>query len=1221
MKINKLFIMGFVVLLILQLLMFSGPIFADGPRDVLNLNPSLVEITSATFMAYIGGVEVSDYNSIPQNAAIKIAYAFNVVDADPGGVTAGDYFTITLPSALTSIASLPVVNETLSVISGGVPYDIATLSITTGGIATITFLPGIDSLSLVSANFSIEGNLNDSSINDGDIVSFYLVAGGTFYSIGFEPEEPPPPTTTASIAKSGIYNPNTNEIIWSVSVDSGGVGITINDVHVVDSLGANQTYKTGSTSSPVSDPAWDSGTGKYTFSLGNVTGVTSFTYKTTPTAGAFGAEGSTNTLTNIADLFIGPVKGDPVKTANASVTVTTDWIRKSGVLRTAEGTDFVDWTITLNNNNRTIPAGSTITDTLPQYLLLDGSTVKRNAALPSTFGDSFIINGQNFTYTFNAAGSDVTGQQVISFTTSLDPDYYKQQDTTGFANTGTLNIGVNGYAATSGTVGVPTSLLAKSGDGYDSSTQLITWKMEVNNNGQTIGDATITDTFGANQVFWFPFGIIRVNSGGSIVSLTNIADGGSFTASNQYYYNSTLARIYLGNLTGIDNPTLRFQTKVTNPVDYANNKTTNYSNMATLVGTGITDSTSTGTQQVQSLVLAKAKATGAGTDYNYTTHVLSWKITVNQNEMNMPNAVITDNIPTGQAYVTDSLLIDGSEPGPGVLNIAGNILTITLGDISTEKVLTFKTVVTDMSVFLSNKGNVHFINNANLSSGITGAPEVNVTATQTVNNRALSKDILTDYIPANAYIEWEVFINSNQAPMLSAFLSDVLQSGLELNVGSVELYLWNQASNGAMTIGNILLPGSYSFEYNYDTRIFRVNLPDGAQGYYLKFKTDVTAPGQYSNNITLSGESNVSDSVSSSVTISGSDFEAGASGTNGSITILKVDVNGNPITTGAVFELLDSLHNLKKTLTTGVDGKAIFDKLKFRTYYIREKTPPTGYQLSSEEIMVTLTNTPPEKQYQVITFRNSLLSASITLKKNNEEGAGLSGGRFSIYTAGDTSFASPLQTVMSGENGLIIFRGLNSGSYKIREVQPPSGYNSSGEVRTATLVLDEQNNSLADVTVAEPFVNQRIPLVEFGTIQLLKVNKKNIPLSGASFGLYNSNGELIQTSISAANGLVQFSEVPFGEYTIREIVAPKGYKLSDVKVSCTVSNSVIISRAAPYTIVNSAGSMGALGTLAQTGGFWDEDIILILGVLLIFAGIISALVQVFRRKRSEGYEA
>lgn len=1303
--VKRLFKWGTVVVLLLQVLMIARPVaFAGDPRDVLSLVPPLITFTGDTFKAYSGGVEIVDLSAIPQNADIVVAYAFDVEDAaNPADdVTTGDYFTISLPTELTSIATFEeVVNRPFSLIYGGTEYTIATLTITSGGVATITFQEDINDLSEVSATFDMQGALDEAAIGDGDIVSFSLRAGGTVYTIGFVPDEPPPPPVTAG--KSGTYNPNTNEITWTVTVDSGGPSITVEDVYVVDTLGADQAYKPGTSS--IGEPTYDAVEDTYTFFLDSVTGATSFTYKTTPTDGAFGAEGSVHSVANAADVYAGAVAGDPIATAAASVSVTTDWIRKSGARGGIAGAYVVEWTITLNNNNRTIPAGSTVIDALSEYLALDGSSVKRDGSDPVTaYGDSFTIVGQTLTYTFNA---DAEGQLTITFTTAVSPSYYTQQTVTSFTNTATITVGGVGYSATSSGVGVPTSLLVKSGDGYVASTQRITWRMQVNSNGQAIGAATITDTIGGNQVFAEDFGVRLDGSATSIARVANLADLTS--APGQYHYEAGVLTVYLGDLTPVDKPVARFQTTVTNPAHYAANSTRTYSNPATLTGGGISPCSSTGAQSVQSTVLAK---TGVG--YNYVTRRLSWRITVNQNNMPMPAAVVTDTIPAGQAYVPGSLLIGGAAPGAGVLAVALNTLTITLGAISSQTVITFDTVVTDLGVFMNTNGNVTFGNAASLVSGIAGAPMVSVTCSRTVNNKTLNKDLLTEYIPANGYIEWEIYVNSNQAPIANVTLSDTLQPGLELDVESVTLYLWNQDENGVRTVGDIVpLGGDYGFEYDYGTRLFVVRLPDGAQGYYLKFKTDVLAPGTYSNTVAFAGSYTGSDNALSAYSVTSADIESGATGTNGRITVTKTDPNGVPITTGAVFELLDSMRNVKKTLSTDASGQAVFDRLKLRTYYIREKTPPLGYALSTEEIVVTLTSDSDETRLQFVSLANSPLTAGVRLTKTDVTGNGLPGGRFSIYAASDTGFLTPLQTVLSDADGLIEFTGLTAGSYVVRETRPPAGYKATTEVRAVTLALDVATNTLPDVTVAEPFLNVPLPGVQFGSVQLLKVDDQgdplggaelglynqggellqtaessdatgaalfsNVPLGtyeireiaapagyvlseavvtvsvlstaptvtieepfinvldalaapvgmgtvelrkvdgdghalkGAQFGLYNSLGTLVQTAVSSASGVVLFSGVPYGVYTAREIAAPEGYELSDTIATATVSSSTPMAQADPYVIVDTPAG-AAPDPLPNAGSPWNTTRLLILGVLLILAGIGFSLRRRFLEK-------
>ena len=1294
---------GTVIVLLLQVLMIARPVaFAGDSRDVLSLVPPLITFTGATFKAFAGGVEIVDLSAIPQNADVVIAYAFDVEDASnpADDVTAGDYFTVSLPTELTSIASFEeVADRPFSLIYDSVEYTIATLTITSAGVATITFQEDIDVLSEVSASFSMQGTLDEAAIGDGDIVSFLLLAGGTVYNIGFVPDEPPPPPLNVTAYKSGTCSPLTNEITWTVTTDTGGPSVTVEDIYVVDTLGADQDYKAGTSS--IGEPTYDAVEDTYTFLLDSVTGATSFTYKTTPTDGAFGTEGSVHTVANSVDVYAGEVAGEPLATANAGVSVTTDWIRKSGVRRSAAGAYVIDWTITLNNNGRTIPAGSTVTDTLPEYLALDESSVKRDAGDPvTTYGDGFTVVGQTLTYTFNAEAAE---QLTITFTTAVSLAYYTQQTVTSFANTATLTIGTGDYSATSSGVGVPTSLLAKSGDGYNASTQRITWRMQVNSNGQAITAATIADTIGSNQAFAEDFGVRLDGSATSIVRVANLADLTS--APGQYHYDAGVLTVYLGDLTPVDKPVVRFQTTVTNPAHYAANSTRTYLNPATLTGVGISPCSSTGTQSVQSQVLAK---TGVG--YNYVTRRLSWRITVNQNNMPVPGAVITDTIPAGQAYVPGSLLIDGVAPADGVLavNETTNTLTITLGAISSQTVITFDTVVTDLGVFMSTNGDVTFSNAASLVSGIAGAPTVNVTGSRTADNETLRKELLTEYIPVNGFIEWEVFVNANHAPMVNATLVDTLQAGLELDVESVRLSLWNQDENGVRTVGDLVpLGGDYSFEYDYGTRLFLVRLPDGAQGYYLTFKTDVLAAGRYSNSVAFAGSYTGSDGASSAYTVTSADIELGASGTNGRITVTKTDQDGIRITTGAVFELLDSMHNVKKTLSTDASGQAVFDRLKLRTYYVREKTPPLGYALSTEEVMVTLTADSDATRLRLVSIANSPLTARVLLSKTDKDGTGLAGGRFSIYAASDTGFLTPLQTVMSDADGLIVFTGLTAGSYAVRETRPPAGYYPNAEVRAAALVLEVATNTLPDVTVAEAFVNERLPDIQFGAIQLLKVDGQGGSLAGAEFGLYNQGGELlqaavssdtgavlfssmplgayeimeiaapegyvlsarvvtvsvsssapnvtieepfinvlavplgsvellkvdgegnglsgarfglydshgtlVQTTVSTETGMVLFSGVPYGTYTVREIAAPEGYTLSDAVATATVSSSTPMAQADPHIIVNTVTEV-APDVLPKAGSPWDTTRLVTLGVLLILAGFASSLRRRFLEK-------
>lgn len=1090
----------------------------DEGRNVL-IDPPLVEITDASFAVYDKhGDEVTDLLNIPRDASLELMYSFAIIELAPpvDEVKPGDYVEFSLPEVLTNAADfVPIIDFELKNDDGDL---IGLLNVSADGVVRIDFSDDIDKLSDVTFYFFIKGYFVSDKITDESGGEFYLHEDGELITIGFEKEPPPPDPIAATITKTGSYNPATNEITWTIIVDPGDN--PLENVRIVDTLGPNQTYKS-------STPTYTSTTppNVFVYEFAEISEPTTITIKTKPT-GDFGQ--GTATFTNNADLY--EEEGEePLISDNDTVTVQTNWVVKSGVARKDSDTGkyYIDWTIKLNNNAlHTIPAGATVTDSIPAFLkYIPGSVMLNGAAVAAPDTVSFADPVLTFTF-----GADATGIQTLTFTTEVLDSYFDQQSQTGFKNTGTLNIGEDGFPGTSGTVGVGTSLLAKKGIGYDPATHLITWQLDVNKNGRTITNAVIVDTLGANQVFDAAFGVER--------------DGVAMAASSYTYVGNTLT-ITLGNLTPTDQPVIVFKTRVTNPVDYANNKTTTYYNAkAVLSGGGITDSVVTNpSQSVKSTVIAKAS-----TAYNYETRTISWRVTVNQNKMDMPNAIVTDTIPAGQEYVTGSMLID-SVAAETKLSVSGNVLTVTLGHITDQVVITFDTHVTDDDVFLETNGEVTFKNDASLSSGITGAPVVNVDAERKVTNKVIDKNLLTEFTKENGFIGWAVTINANQVNLVDTTLTDTLQEGLELDTESVKLYYWIQDANGNRTVGALVPAGDYSFTYDAVTRLFEITLPDGPHGYYLTFNTDVVAPGKYSNTIKFIGTHNHEDSASSNVTIKASDLDWGASGRNGSIKVVKNDEEGTPLA-GAVFELLDSLGIVRATLITDASGEAHFKNQKFRTYFLREVRAPLGFILDTTKIEVTLSNESEDTMHQTETVVNIRLTAAVELRKENLDGEPLSGGLFGIYDISDTDFATPLKTSTS-TNGVIRFEGLLPGDYNVREISAPTGYAVSDTVIPVSLILDEDENSLDDMTVEEPLVNERL----VAAIQLLKVDTNGELLNGGSFGIYDPTDTTftspLQTAV-ALDGVVRFEDLLPGDYKIREITPPIGFTLSGTVIDVSL---------------------------------------------------------------------
>ena len=96
-------------------------------------------------------------------------------------------------------------------------------------------------------------------------------------------------------------------------------------------------------------------------------------------------------------------------------------------------------------------------------------------------------------------------------------------------------------------------------------------------------------------------------------------------------------------------------------------------------------------------------------------------------------------------------------------------------------------------------------------------------------------------------------------------------------------------------------------------------------------------------------------------------------------------------------------------------------------------------------------------------------------------------------------------------------------------------------------------------------------------------------LTGASFVLTDSRGREAYTATSNANGIVRFSDVSNGTYTLLEKSAPKGYVASDETYTLTVSDSRITMNGkdyAPVTFVNrKAAELNRTDHLAFLSGY------------------------------------
>ena len=281
------------------------------------------------------------------------------------------------------------------------------------------------------------------------------------------------------------------------------------------------------------------------------------------------------------------------------------------------------------------------------------------------------------------------------------------------------------------------------------------------------------------------------------------------------------------------------------------------------------------------------------------------------------------------------------------------------------------------------------------------------------------------------------------------------------------------------------------------------------------------------------------------------------------------------------------------------NGRVSVDSVRYGMYELRETKGLPGYLTMEKPLGVVVTADGATIDLgQVV---NTAERGAIRLLKTDAKtGDPLAGATFAIYRVEEdgTVAEEPSDTQVSGADGIVSFENLTVGDYEIRETNAPTGWLVSTDTISAKVSADGQ------VVDAGRVNNERIR----ADIIAHKVDSQtHAGLAGATFAL-EREGQQIASATSDADGLVTFKDVEYGTYTIREERAPRGYALSETRLTAVVSQNGVFVDAG--TIENQL--VVDQSALARTG--MDAEIIGLAG--LVGAIGIGILLGVRRRRVS-----
>ena len=242
-------------------------------------------------------------------------------------------------------------------------------------------------------------------------------------------------------------------------------------------------------------------------------------------------------------------------------------------------------------------------------------------------------------------------------------------------------------------------------------------------------------------------------------------------------------------------------------------------------------------------------------------------------------------------------------------------------------------------------------------------------------------------------------------------------------------------------------------------------------------------------------------------------------------------------------------NTLMATGTTDAKGNlTISGMFPHGEYYLKELSVPTGWLLSAEKYPVKLTSANKASNENVIVVAledpilNHLIYTPITITKTDITGAEkLPGALIEVYDKD----GNVIYKEYTDKNGELPDIPVVPGTYTFKETYAPSGYALNVAVKTFTVSAD---GKVTGDTVIKDEVNK---------VTLKKVKDNGEILPGAVFGLFDAKNTKIQEATADKDGMVTFSKIPYGTYTIQELSAPHGYHPSSEKWTVTIDGTYV----------------------------------------------------------------
>ena len=258
------------------------------------------------------------------------------------------------------------------------------------------------------------------------------------------------------------------------------------------------------------------------------------------------------------------------------------------------------------------------------------------------------------------------------------------------------------------------------------------------------------------------------------------------------------------------------------------------------------------------------------------------------------------------------------------------------------------------------------------------------------------------------------------------------------------------------------------------------------------------------------------------------------------VKISKTDIADGKELEGAHIQIIDEDEKVVEEWDSTKEAHTVTGLTTDKTYTLRETVAPEGYTIASDTTFTidkngNVTSTGTVTSDGVVLVEDTMTSVKVS-KVDIADGKELEGAHIQIIDENSIAVAEWTSTKTPHT-----VKGLTTGkTYTLRETVAPEGYTVASDT---TFTIDKNGKVTSTGTVT----SDGVILIEDDKTSV-KVDKvdgdSKDKLSGAEFILCDGNGSVIKSWVSDGN-VFEVNGLKPGDYVIKELIAPKGYKIAE----------------------------------------------------------------------------